>query len=293
MSSIDTFSTIALIDSMSNQFTKTDWKIVQFIKKYPAKFISLSAAEIAELIGTSDASIIRFAQKIGFTGFYELRSKYQKELENADSLKNDDDGLDQFSKDYSIAMQRLFALSKETDLDGFVKMIENAPSIYICAFKQFNYVANLFADKFLMLGIKMKAITSMNEFKLYTSIASKNDLFMILNFNGEESLFLHQVKILRKHECQILTIANYQQSKISSLSQLNFVIPKTSDLFSEFAISNSVLILMLIDLMFNTLFNSNTQHYGKMLARSMELIKREDDLETMSSLRKITAFFDK
>lgn len=292
MSSIDTFSTIALIDSMSNQFTKTDWKIVQFIKKYPAKFISLSAAEIAELIGTSDASIIRFAQKIGFSGFYELRSKYQKEIENEDSSQSYG-GIDQFNKDYSMVIQRLFALSKEADLGTFVKMIETSKSIYICAFKQFNYVADLFADKFLMLGIKMKAITSMNEFKLYTSIASKDDLFMILNFNVEDSLLIHQIKILNKHECQILTIANYQQSKIANMSQLNLVIPKTSDLFSEFAISNNVLILMLIDLLFNTLFNSDTQHYGKILARSLELTKREDDLETMSSLRKITAFFEK
>ena len=62
------FSTMSRIEGMSNQFTNTDWKIVQYIKNNTDIFLSLSAQELASRIGISDASIIRFAQKVGFSG---------------------------------------------------------------------------------------------------------------------------------------------------------------------------------------------------------------------------------
>ena len=65
------FSVMSRIEGMSNQFTKTDWKVVQYIKNHTEEFVSGSAQNLAKQIGVSDASIIRFAQKVGFSGLNE------------------------------------------------------------------------------------------------------------------------------------------------------------------------------------------------------------------------------
>ena len=75
------FSLMSRIDGMSNQFTKTDWKIVQFIKTAPQEFLTGSAQSLAAKINVSDASIVRFAQKVGFSGLSELKYTLQNELE--------------------------------------------------------------------------------------------------------------------------------------------------------------------------------------------------------------------
>lgn len=128
MSTIEGLSTIAIIDSMSSQFTKTDWKIVKFLKDCPIDFTNMSAIEIAKQVGTSDASIIRFAQKIGFDGFYELRTQYKRELEKND-IQSDSEQSNLLENDYSQAIKRLFTLCEESKLNTFVSMISDRKSV--------------------------------------------------------------------------------------------------------------------------------------------------------------------
>ena len=45
------FSVMSRIEGMSNQFTKTDWKVVQYIKNNTEDFISCSAQNLAKQIG--------------------------------------------------------------------------------------------------------------------------------------------------------------------------------------------------------------------------------------------------
>ena len=71
------FSVMSRIEGMSNQFTKTDWKIVQYMKENMQEFVSCSAQDLATQIGVSDASVIRFAQKVGFSGLNEFRLRSQ------------------------------------------------------------------------------------------------------------------------------------------------------------------------------------------------------------------------
>lgn len=292
MSTIEGLSTIAIIDSMSSQFTKTDWKIVKFLKDSPIDFTNMSAIEIAKQVGTSDASIIRFAQKIGFDGFYELRTQYKRELEKND-IQSDSEQSNLLENDYSQAIKRLFTLCEESKLNTFVSMISSARSIYVCAFKQYNYLANLFADKFLLLGIKIKAITSMNELRLHSAIADKDDLFIVLTMSTDQASCLHEFQIMKQHDAEIIAISDQQKSKLTDISDLNLTLPKTTDLFSEMSISLNVLFLILIDILFNTTFHSDTSTYSFSLAQSLELTKPEDDYSSESTINKIKAMFEK
>ena len=54
----------------------TNRKIANFILQNLEKATFLSLMEISKEIGVSDASLIRFAKKMGFVGFQELREKY-------------------------------------------------------------------------------------------------------------------------------------------------------------------------------------------------------------------------
>ena len=80
------FSLMSRIDGMSNQFTKTDWKIVQFMKNSPQEFLAGSAQNLATKINISDASIVRFAQKVGFSGLSELKYTLQNELDKESAI---------------------------------------------------------------------------------------------------------------------------------------------------------------------------------------------------------------
>ena len=290
MSSYDSMSTIAIIDSMSSQFTKTDWKIAQFIKSNPNEFTTLPAAEIAKIIGTSDASIIRFSQKIGFDGFFELRSRYRRELEK-DSPSFDLNN-NQLFTDYTEIIQRTFSLIDDQDLETFTKLLTTSNHIYICAFKQSNYYSNIFADRFLLLGITIKPITNINTFRLHIANAEENDLFIVLSMHRDQEKLLANYSDAKNRGANIISISDQINKKIEELCTVNFQIPITTDLYSDYSISNNVLLLIFLDIVFHHVFHSNENNYAFKLAESLEITKSKDDFSSISTINKIKALFE-
>ncbi len=66
---------VLIIKDRFNGLTKTNRKIAEYILRNLATAAYLSISEISSQIGVSDASIVRFAQEIGFKGYQALREE--------------------------------------------------------------------------------------------------------------------------------------------------------------------------------------------------------------------------
>lgn len=62
------------------KLTKTETLIAKFILDNEAEVSFMTAADIAAKVGTSDASVIRMARAIGYTGFNELQKDIQQSV---------------------------------------------------------------------------------------------------------------------------------------------------------------------------------------------------------------------
>jgi len=66
-----------------DQLTKTQKALGAFILEHLSECAFATLEEIAQQSGVSTASIIRFARKLGFTGFPELKEKIQEEFRDS------------------------------------------------------------------------------------------------------------------------------------------------------------------------------------------------------------------
>ena len=124
------FSVMSRIEGMSNQFTKTDWKVVQYIKNHTEDFISCSAQNLAKQIGVSDASIIRFAQKVGFSGLNEFKFMLQNELNKEQTIINQN-SYTSLLQEYNLLAETLFKFTKPEYVDMLRERMLKAKRIYI------------------------------------------------------------------------------------------------------------------------------------------------------------------
>ena len=69
--------------------TSTEQKIADCILNEPEKTIEMTAAELSELTGTSPATVIRFARKLGFKSLSEMRVSLAKYLHGNCVLEKD------------------------------------------------------------------------------------------------------------------------------------------------------------------------------------------------------------
>src|SRR5690606_30526007 len=63
-----------------NSLTEADERLVRVLLANPTESAFLSAAELSRRAGVHQASAVRLAQKLGYTGYPELRNALQAEL---------------------------------------------------------------------------------------------------------------------------------------------------------------------------------------------------------------------
>ena len=252
------FSLMSRIDGMSNQFTKTDWKIVQFIKTAPQEFLTGSAQSLAAKINVSDASIVRFAQKVGFSGSSELKYTLQNELEKESTIISHN-SYTLLMQDYNILIEALFKLIKPDHIDILRKQLLAAKRIYIVGLDQNRNVAELATNKFTLLGMDVQAITTRDALKFRASLATQEELFIIITFSGNRHALAEALGEIIQNDSFIALISNYEKSICSAYADIVFLIPKTNSLKNNDTITREIFILMLFDIIFLNFLNEDSK----------------------------------
>lgn len=279
------FTLMSRIDGMSNQFTKTDWKIVQYIKKSTSRFIELSAQELAKEIGTSDASIIRFSQKVGYSGLNELKYTMQKEIDKGASSVNHSD-YSTLLNDNKMLLESLFNLTNPADLDHARKLMLKSQRIFIIGLNFNQNIAEIIAHKFMTIGLTVQALTNYDTLKLYQRLSQASDLFIAISLSGNHKQLASILEDLKKNESSILLVSNYEKSLCSPYASTTLLIPKTDLLHSSNVISREFIILVLFDMLFQNFLTEDVKSFQNFQkAASYSKLSTEDD--TRDGLRRL------
>lgn len=89
------------IKMLYDEMGSAEKKIADWIFKNPNKIIPLSISELAEQCGCGDATIVRFARRLGFGGYQELKISLAQEEgkpEISDAISKSDRCFDVFEK---------------------------------------------------------------------------------------------------------------------------------------------------------------------------------------------------
>ena len=81
-----------LLDLMETKvpaFTKTDQAIYEYLKSDPQAFAHKGYDELVEDLGISPSSLIRFAKKLGHTGYADLQYQLGVDLEKRAERRRD------------------------------------------------------------------------------------------------------------------------------------------------------------------------------------------------------------
>ncbi|RME97715.1 MAG: MurR/RpiR family transcriptional regulator [Chloroflexi bacterium] len=76
-----------VVTQHDGRLTPTDKQIAQELLSDPAKMAFLPAAEIAERVGVHESTVIRLAQKLGYSGYRALRADLQAEISPAGRIR--------------------------------------------------------------------------------------------------------------------------------------------------------------------------------------------------------------
>ena len=149
------FMLIDTISSCIEQMSPVNQKIAQYVFKHKEEVGLLSIAEVSEQIKVSQASLVRFAKLLGFSGFTEFKKVIQEEIRQQLSpfektlttdlgLKPEADQLRQLAENEIANLNNTLNHLDISKMVKIVRAINDARRIFICGFGGSVFLAGKF-----------------------------------------------------------------------------------------------------------------------------------------------------
>ena len=171
-------------------FSKSDKRIADYLLEHPGAVDAETASSIAEKVGTSPATVVRFCRKLGFKGLTDMKNSaaYTNYIESSTTdmdLKKGDDAETVANKvvQYMKMVLDQLKLSLEPELlQKAADKLAGANHVVILADGGSGTIARAAYDIFLKLAIPCRIVDDIMFQIMEISMMDENDvLFLILN----------------------------------------------------------------------------------------------------------------
>jgi len=242
-------------DSLSN----TERRVADYILDNQQHVINMSMMEIANDVGVSDASVLRFVRSIGFKGFNDFKIALATSLYNPrEAIFEKVDPVDDVETIARKVINSNIQLLKDTlafsDFDQIEKSIneiKQAQRIYIFAVGTSSPMAARLYDRLFRLGYPATAITDTYHQLMQAAIIAKGDLIIAVSQSGTPETLFQALLVAKEKGAKLIAITCNEASKIAKLAEVN-ISGVTEEVWSD--ISGSLVpIAALIDILYTCL----------------------------------------
>lgn len=270
-------------------FTPGERKIADFILENPGRVKQFSSPELAEVLGISQSSIIKFTQKLGFKGFTNFKIAMVEEWgQQSTERKNDvayihneinsEDTFPDIAE--KLLMEKQQALRDTTrsldfsKLQQVVTLIRDAGRVQITAIGGSSLIAKDLAYKLMKIGYPvMNEMDSHVQITVAQSLTAK-DLQIAISFSGDRREIQVAAEAAKSRGAKVIALTSLQQSPLRQVADISL------DTIAEGSKTHSSSIAVrtaqhtLIDLLFVCLLQQGDETRRELIEQSRKLVNK-------------------
>jgi RpiR family transcriptional regulator, carbohydrate utilization regulator len=211
-------------------------RIAHFAMSNPAEFLELDAREIGYQCSTSEATVVRFCQRIGYRGLSEMKRVLGSEL--AANLSSSTAGrfdraspvLERVFSSCAEALRDTLSGTDRSKIDSIATAIARSERLYLFGAGGSAHIAQVAALNFLSLGFQIVAFVDPMQQHAAAKLATPRDVIIAVTYSGNQADLAETLKAARKRGGLCVAITSFEQSLIAKSAQeilLMFIPPET------------------------------------------------------------------
>jgi RpiR family carbohydrate utilization transcriptional regulator len=224
---LDEIEYLARIRNHYNLLSESERKIADYIINQRETILQLTAAELAEKIGSSAATIVRFCRTLGFKGYTDLKFYIERELL---SLVGAEEKIDK-NDSVKVLKQKVFKFNQkiiddtimtldDENLEKAIIAIANARKVDIYGEGGSGSIALTALNLLLHIGIPCNAHTDANLQILSALQLRKGDVALGISHSGRTINAIDALKIAQHNGATTICITGYAKSAITQYSDI-------------------------------------------------------------------------
>ena len=210
-----------LIDFLKNydDLTASEKKVLKFIVDHVEQIPYFNINQLAEEAFVSKTVIINLCQKLGFSGFKELKFSINSQLKQqvVTEQQNQMSVVNNLEK----SIQKTFSLIVDEDIDQAVDSLLKAKNIFIMARGTSKPVGYYLEHLLFSLGLHCFFIDDYNLSESFARLVTKDDAVILFSLSGQTKKILETARMVHLKEAKIISVTSFQSNQLSDYSDLN------------------------------------------------------------------------
>ncbi len=213
----------------------------------------LNVQDIAKSTGTSVASVVRFAQRIGFEGFSELRDAIAETFQNQISNKTifplfdkhtaDEDLLTEVANVDIANINNTLNIIERKTFDDVINRILRADRVFTAGLGISYLLAEILAYQLTQVGIDSTVLKHTHTlFHEQILFMDKKDLLIVFSFPPYSKETIDASSFARDKNIDVIAITNKHASPVTFFTKANLIVKSENMLFTNSFAAISVLI---------------------------------------------------
>jgi RpiR family carbohydrate utilization transcriptional regulator len=238
--------------------TPSERRLIAEMLKNPQRVLRVSAKEIATASGVSEATVTRFAQRLGYEGYPEFRIALSQDLAVPTRMIHDEVGI---GDDLGTIAQKVTAANiravedtlqvLRTDaLEAAVGAILNADRVVFVGIGGSGALAADTAHKFLRTGLNVVAVADAHEQLMHAALSGPGDAFVFISHTGATKELLEAAEIAKERGATLIAVTRYGRTKLSQLADIVLHTSSRETLYREEALASRIASLTITDILY-------------------------------------------
>ena len=255
-------SVLRKINAQLEDMAPADRQIGQFILDNPDQMLKLSSAALAAETGRSQSSVVKFSQKLGFSGYQELKlavSKAKAQEWHAPpgmihgSIEVGDGYLTILQKLISskmLAMQQTLAVNGEQEIERALTALNDARRIHMAGVGASSLVARDFSYKLMKLGRNVLHDSDSHVQMANASTLNTADVLFALSYSGASIETLRIAELARERGATVIAVTGLNGGPLTQVANIRLYTVADEERVRSSSITARDAQLMLTDLLF-------------------------------------------
>lgn len=244
----------ALLPTLS----KSEQKVATYIIENPEKVIYQSVAELAEESGVSDPTVVRACQRLGLSGYQELKVTLAQDIVTPlqsihEEVSTDDSIQTMLDKIFQSTIHTLTFTHdtvKVEDIKAAAEVLMSARKIVIFGLGGSSAIAADLQHKLMRLGMDATAYHDPHIEAIASVYLDKRDVVFAVSHSGSSKNIVDNARLAKENGATLISLTNIGRSPLSKISDIQLYTASSETRYRIVAQASRIAELAIIDTLY-------------------------------------------
>ena len=236
-----------------NDMGKSEKKVADWLFSHSGEILPYSITDLASKCDSSEATIVRFSKRLGYSGYQELKLFLAQEYEKkviVPNITGADDCFSIFEKvcnDAYMSLERTKKTLSAESMTRAAKLISEARRVVVIGLGTSAQVAEDASNKFLRAGCNSSAYADTHMQAIAVSQLKAGDVVIGISQSGSSKDIVEAMKTARSHGATTISITSKERSPIARQSDVLLLTDTEETRHSSLGLNSHISRLVVID----------------------------------------------